>query len=218
LVIAVPTYKIAYSAVPKAGCSSVKAALAYLDPSVVIPPKGEITVMTWHGIYPTTRFLQKEWDRHSDYWRFTVVRDPIRRLMSVYTNRVVQLQELKNSRKLRDRPEFSHLSTTPDPDFFFQNIRDYMRAASVIKHHCLGTSLFIGPRPLQYDRIYKTEEMNQLALDLAERTGQPVQMPRENTSTMKLRLGDLAPKTIDALRPMLDAEYKHLSEFFENPL
>ena len=217
MVIAVPAHKIAYMALPKAGCSSVKSALAHLDPAVTIPPEDEITVMTWHTIYPTSRFRQSRWDRHADFWRFTVVRDPVRRMMSVYTNRVVQFQDLHNSRKLRTRPEYAHLVTDPDPDFFFQHIRDYMRAASIIKHHCLGAELFIGPRPLQYDRVYKTEEIGHLARDLSERTGQPVEMPRENSSEMKLTLDDLAPGTIDVIRPLLEAEYTHLSDFFENP-
>ncbi len=218
LAIAIPAYKIAYMAVPKAGCSSVKAALAHLDPGVTIPPEDEITVMTWHAIYPTVRYRRRAWHNLSDHWRFTVVRDPVRRMLSVYTNRVVQLRDLHMSRKLRDRPEFAHLSRDPDPDYFFQHLPEYMKGSSVIKHHCLGTKLFIGPRPLQYDRVYKTEEMGQLARDLSDRTGQPVEMRRENPSEMKLTLDDLAPQTIDAIRPLLEMEYRHLSDYFENPL
>lgn len=218
MAIFLPEYKVAYMAVPKAGCSSVKAALAHLDSRVTIPPAEDITVMTWHKIYPTTRFRQRRWNRFTDFYRFTVVRDPARRMMSVYTNRVVHFRDLHSSWKMQTDPNYDHLSKDPDPDFFFQNLRDYMKAASVIKHHCLGTQLFIGPHPLQYDRVYRTEDMGELAHDLSRIVGKPVEMPRENSSDIKLSLGDLAPKTIDAIRPMLDEEYAHLSDYFENPL
>jgi len=217
MVIAVEAHRIAYMALPKAGCSSVKAALAQVDPAVTLPPEEEIDVMTWHAIYPTSRFRPHRWKRFGpDWWRFCVVRDPARRLMSCYTDRVVDKRDLHKSRKLRrgrvDLPQ------DPDPDFFFRNLRAYAEASSSIKHHCLGAWHFVGPRPLDYDRVYKTEEMGQLAADLSERVGQPVEMTRENRSSVTLALGDLAPATRDALRPFLAREYEHLSDFYENPL
>lgn len=217
MVIAVEAHRIAYMALPKAGCSSVKAALARLDPAVTLPPESEIDLMTWHAVYPTARFRPHRWKQFGpDWWRFCVVRDPARRLMSCYTDRVVDKRDLHNSRKLR-RGRID-LPRDPDPDFFFQNLRAYAEASSSIKHHCLGAWLFLGPKPLAYDRIYKTEELGRLAADLSDRTGQPVAMPRENRSSLALRLDDLAPATRDALRPFLAREYAYLSEFYENPL
>lgn len=217
MVIAVEAHKIAYMAVPKAGCTTVKAALARIDPTVTIPPEDEINVNTWHAIYPTRRFRPFRWEQYEDYWRFCVVRDPAKRLMSCYTNRVVHFRELHNSRKLR-RPQFAHLSKDPDPDFFFQHLKEYMTASSVIKHHALGIDLFIGPLPLKYDRVYRTEEMDQLGKDLSQRTGQAVEMKRENSSDMKLDVMDLKPETRDSLRERLDKQYAHLSDYYQNPL
>ena len=203
-------------AVPKAACTSVKAALARLDPEVTIPPEKDITVFTWHGIYPTRRFRPHRWEEYEGWWRFTVVRDPAKRLMSVYTNRIAQMNELKNSRKLRDG-RFD-LPTDPDPDFFFQNLEAYKQASSMIKHHALGAWLFTGRKPLKYDRVYRIEDLADLAADLTERTGQKVEFPRKNKSAMALQLSDLKPGTIDSLRPFLNREYDHLSDYYENPL
>ena len=222
MVIAVDAHKIAYMALPKAGCSSVKAALARVDPAVTLPPEDEIDTNTWHHIYPTTRFRPHRWEPYEkpDWWRFCVVRDPFKRLMACYTNRVVQMGELKNSIKIRDGREFlpKNLVTDPDPDFFFQNLEAYKLGSSTIKHHALGAWLFIGPKPLRYNRVYRVEEMGELARDLSERVGEKVEMPHENSSEKRLTLDDLKPETIDSLRPFLTQEYEHLSDYYQNPL
>lgn len=218
MVIAVPTYKIAYMALPKAGCSSVKQALARIDPDVTVPDQDVIHFDTWHEIYPTTRFRPHRWEAYNKpgWFRFCVVRDPVKRLLSVYTNRVVQLGELKNSRKILSGEV--NLPTTPDPDYFFRNLDAYRAASSTIKHHAMKTWLFIGPKPLLYDRVYKTEELGELAQDLSRHSGRNVVMPRSNSSDMKLTLDDLRPHTIDAIRPFLNFEYDFLSDFYDNPL
>ncbi|WP_425039350.1 sulfotransferase family 2 domain-containing protein [Primorskyibacter sp. S187A] len=217
MAIAVPAHKIAYMALPKAGCSTVKRMLALIDPDVDLPPRETWTADTWHAIYPTARFRPHRWDGFQDYWRFAVVRDPVKRLLSVYTNRVVQLGDLHNSRRLR-RPEFSHLSRDPDPDFFFLHLDAYYEASSVIKHHVLPCELFIGPKPFRYDRVFKTEQIGELAEELGRRSGKSVDISRENSSEMRLDLDDLQPRTIDAIRPLLEREYAHLDAYYANPL
>jgi len=216
-VIAVDAHRIAYNAVPKAGCSSVKAALAQIDPDVTMPAPKDISVFTWHRLYPTVRFRSSSWARLNMYWRFCVVRDPARRLMSVYTNRVLEMDDLKNSRKL-GLPKYAHLTREPDPDFFFQNLPDYIAASSAIKHHAMSARMFLGPRPMRYDRVYKTEEMAQLAADLSERTGQEVVMARKNSSETHLDVRDLKYRTVQAIKPFLKGEYRYLRDYYENPL
>ncbi|MFZ5961752.1 sulfotransferase family 2 domain-containing protein [Thalassococcus sp. BH17M4-6] len=216
MVIAVESHKIAYMALPKAGCSSVKAALARVDPDVTLPPEDKIDVHTWHAIYPTRRFRPHRWQAYADYWRFAVVRDPVKRLMSVYTNRVVEFRDLHNCRSiLRGRVD---LPKDPDPDFFFSNLQAYCEASSIIKHHCLGAKLFLGPKPLRYDRIYRTEDLGQLPADLERITGQAVTLPRENKSGERLQIDDLKYGTVRKLRAFLDDEYSYLSGYYDNPL
>ncbi|MFZ7093665.1 sulfotransferase family 2 domain-containing protein [Primorskyibacter sp. 2E233] len=209
-------YKLAYMPMPKAACSSVKEVLARLDPAVTVPDPERDGVFTWHRIYATKRFRMKRWIGLEDYFRFCVVRDPVKRLLSVYTNRVVQLRELHNSPRLRENP--GHLVLDPDPDFFFQNIDAYRGKASTIKHHALPAHIFLGPDLDMYSRVYRVEDLTALAWDLSLWTRQDIAMPRSNQSDIRLTLDDLQDKTIDALRPFLDAEYSFLSGFYENPL
>jgi len=213
--ITVPAYKILYSALPKAGCSSVKEALARLDPAVTLPPEAEITVKTWHRIYPTVRHYAPAWDRYQDHWRFCVVRDPAKRLMSCYTDLVLTRGALRNSPRLRA----SGLPLFPSPDVFFQQLDRYRRASSLVKHHSLGAHVFLGRAPARdYSRVFRTTELTWLADDLSERTGRRVTMPHGNATRTSLSVHDLKGATIDALRPFLEEEYAFLSAYYANPL
>ena len=69
-----------------------------------------------------------------------------------------------------------------------------------------------------YDRVYKTEELGVMVEEIGARTGHVVDIARENSSEMKLGLDDLAPQTVDAIRPRLAEEYAFLKGFFDNPL
>ncbi|MDJ0820894.1 MAG: sulfotransferase family 2 domain-containing protein [Paracoccaceae bacterium] len=220
MVVRLDRYKIAYVPLPKAGCSSVKEALARLDPQVEIPPEDQITTMTWHSIHPTRRFRAHRIVPLQHYWRFCVVRDPIRRLMSIYTNRVLQHKDVWNSAGVRDgRPGLPKLSRTPDPDTFYSNLRAYMDASSAIKHHAMSALVFLGPNlQRHYSVVYRTEDMGELAQDLSLRVGHEVTLPRGNRSETKLELESLQGATIDALRPYLEREYAYLKGFYKNPL
>ncbi|MGX9354377.1 sulfotransferase family 2 domain-containing protein [Roseobacteraceae bacterium S113] len=215
--ITVPALKLAYSPLPKAGCSTVKRMLAMIDPDIELPPEAEWRQDLWHQLYPTLRHRSDRWEATEGFHRFAVVRDPAKRLMSVYTNRVVQFQDLRNSPRLR-KPENAHLVTDPDPDFFFANLEEYKDLSSVIKHHILPAELFVGADLGAYDAVYRTEEMGALAGDLGARAGKTIDIARENSSTMSLKLSDLKPETIEAIRPRLNAEYALLSDYFDNPL
>ncbi|WP_353471946.1 sulfotransferase family 2 domain-containing protein [Salipiger sp. H15] len=210
MVIAVEAHRIAYMALPKAGCTSVKAALAQIDPSVQEAEAAQV-----HALYPTRRFRPHRWEAVADHWRFCVVRDPLRRLLSVYSNRVVELRELHNSRRLR-RPG-AGLPLDPDADTFFLNLAAYRDAASAIRHHLLPAWLFLGPDLDRYDRIYTTAMLGELGADLARRSGMAVHMPRENASAERLDPDSLRPETLAALAAQLAPEYEYLNAFFPNP-
>lgn len=214
MVIAVDAYKLAYVALPKAGCSSVKKALALLDPWKIVPDRPD--VHTWHALYPTERHDPQAWARLADHFRFCVVRDPVKRLMSCYTDIVLKRGALIHSPRVRAA---SGLPVDPDPDTFFQRLPRYRKKSSLVKHHVLGASVFLGPDlEADYDRVYRTSELGELAEDLSRLTGETVSMPHANSSRAGLSLFDLQGRTIDRLRPILDEEYAYLGAYFENPL
>ncbi|MCC1491895.1 sulfotransferase family 2 domain-containing protein [Cognatishimia sp. F0-27] len=221
MAIVIEAYRIAYMALPKAACSSVKLALAGIDPAAprgFADGRGGHDVHNVHGLYQTRRFRPHRWAAYEDHFRFCVIRDPVERLLAVYTNRVCEIGELKMSRRLRRHaPE---LPTDPDPDTFFRNLDRYKALASSIKHHALGAWAFVGPElgPARYNRVYRIEELDALAWDLGLLSRRSVEIPRANRSRARLQLEALSGSAIDAIRPFLDREYAHLGAFYDNPL
>ncbi|MEX0282784.1 MAG: sulfotransferase family 2 domain-containing protein [Arenibacterium sp.] len=213
MVVSVKSHGVAYWPVPKAGCSSVKAMLAQIDPDYETKAQ-EYTENHLHKVYQTRPFKQVRFDAHESDFRFTVLRDPIRRLMSVYTNRVVQKRDLENRRLTMER---SNLPVYPSPDTFFLNLKAYCKASSRILHHAKYSGYFCGYQLDKYDRVYRTDEMEVLARDLSDVSGRKVKTGRENASSMTLEFNDLREKTRDTIRPFLEKEYRHLSGYFENP-
>lgn len=216
IMIKVEAHKIAYMALPKAACSSVKKALAAIDPDVdtATLAETEYDYDKWHSVYPTQRFRPHRWDGIGDDWfGFTVIRDPVRRLMACYTNRVVERGELKHSRKIKNGA--FNLPVEPDPDFFFQNLEQYKLASSVIKHHAMHTWIFTGPDLSVYTNVYTTEKLGKLVVDLSQWTKTPFKIGLENKSAMKLTLDDLKPETIAALTPWLCLEYGFLINYYD---
>ncbi|MCP5038680.1 MAG: sulfotransferase family protein [Rhodobacteraceae bacterium] len=215
MVVAVKKHQIAYMAVPKAACSSVKAALSTIDPSTSIT-LGDIEkdVDLIHEVYPTRRYRPHRWREYADWFQFTVVRDPLKRLLSVYTDRVVKRQELFNSPKLSKQ---FVLPQDPDPDFFFQHLDRYIASASSVKHHTLPFKLFLGPEASEFDRVFKIEELPELAEKLSDISGEKVSIPRFNRSKISLGLDDLKPETISFIRAYLEGDYALLSDLYDPP-
>lgn len=214
MVIKVEPLGVAYTAVPKAGSSSVKAMLAQVDPGVSLPAPEDITNRTYHSLYRTRRYDDSRFATVGDKFLFTVVRDPIRRLMSVYTNRILGTRDMQRSRGIEKRRD---LPVEPDPDFFFAKLRKYARRSKLIAHHLLPTEAFTGPDIKRFDAVYRTDQMTDVANLLSARAGTTVSLERANKSEAKLEFDDLKPQTRDRIRPYLAAEYRYLSGVLDNP-
>ena len=205
---------LAYMAVPKAACSSVKAALATLDPTQKSSDSKNISVDQAHEMYPTRRFRPHLWQQTTGAYRFTVVRDPIKRLFSAYSDRVVRRNELKHSPKLRAQ---SALPLDPDPDAFFSNLAQYQEMSSVIKHHTVGMWLFTGRDLDAYDRVFTTAELSKLASELTRRTKKTVEMPKANSSKNALQISDLSADAQAQLRRATRNDFDVFGKLFEDP-
>lgn len=216
MAVAVEQFGLVYKPVPKAACSSVKAGLALLDDGVDVALDDLAQDnKRIHAIYPTDRFRRRRWGRFREHFRFTVVRDPVKRLLSVYTNRVLAKNELYHSRRLRKvRDRLPH---DPDPDFFFQNLVAYMDHSSSIKHHALHSHHFTGRDLSLFSKVYRTGDLGGLADDLSEIVGAEVTIPRFNSTGEPLQFYDLKPETQDAILDYLAPEFEHLGALFPRP-
>ncbi|MAM63917.1 sulfotransferase family 2 domain-containing protein [Maritimibacter sp. UBA3975] len=199
-------FELAYVPVPKAGSTALKTALAALREDT---PDADDAAWV-HNRMPTRRFNPDAFSRTADFWRFTVIRDPIERLLAVYTDLIVERDVLAYAGDVqRGR---INLPTRPDPDFFFQNLDRYRAAVFAIKHHAMKQMVFTGPSLDVYDRVYDAGRLEELCAEVSGMTGRTV-IVRETSRGEPLNLGDLKPETRAIIRNEAAPDYAAFSGF-----
>ncbi|MEJ2622688.1 MAG: sulfotransferase family 2 domain-containing protein, partial [Candidatus Thiodiazotropha sp.] len=181
-------HKIAYFSIPKSASTSMKLVLYFLkhgkewtgDPDRV------------HPQFPTYPISDEDFQAVQDYWKFTIVRDPISRLLSSYGNRVHFHSDIVRDAapRLQDKLIFllfrNELSLRPKYDDYFINLKKYQELSYSIWHHTTSVSTFIGSDLSRLSRIYRIEDIPNLENELTVRTGMQVALPREQTSGIKV--------------------------------
>lgn len=208
-----------YFPVPKVACTSLKAAiLGHNAPGVMtgietlretripgerpqpvcIAPSGR-PVRNVHDYFPTSPFRRWYPLKYKGRW-ICVVRDPLKRFLSAFGNRVGHHDDLKHT----DPAALARagLSRHPDLDEFVGRLEDYCAASPLLHHHLRPANDFLGRQPQRYARIFSMAEIDRIAPYCAE-SGAEVVLPRLQTGGTKLGDADLSP----AARKKLMAYY-----------
>lgn len=200
----VEAHRIAFFGIHKAATSTVKLALWELREGR--PWKGD--PMKVHKHFPNDRIRSSDLHRYSCYWRFTIIRDPIRRFLSAYQNRVVDYADLIHlpGRKTKPRQEDLALPDCPDIETFIAHYDAYCRRSHSIWIHTCTASVFIGKELSYFDAVYTTDEMTRLERDLSSQTNTEIKFTRVNESMS-------APPAFDDLsRPAQDFLLEHTKQ------
>lgn len=158
-------------------------------------------------------------EKLKDYWTFTVVRDPIKRLLSAYANRVVDQNEVG---KVMARPAWQaehgetqpDLEPRPDPSEFFENLALYRDLIPSIRHHTNPMRDYLGSDLSAYDAVFPVENITDLEQTLSERIGSPLKLPNAQRSKSKLKFADLSPAAQNVIREFTRSDYELLSDWY----
>ena len=201
--------QLVYVPVPKIACTSIKfAILDQCSPDTAeilrasdLPGKGV------HGIFPSVamrpKFAMMAMSPLTKW--FCVVRDPLRRFVSGYRNRILHHRDLE----ALDRSVFEHagLSPNPDPDEFAMNLGRYAEISGSTKHHFGPLCMFLGHRPRMFHRIFCISEIDEIANYMAAYGG-PAEIPHEQTGGPKMSVKDLSPNSIAHLQAYYSNDYR----------
>ena len=172
-----------------------------------------------HWAYPTTRLARyTNFKDYDSYWKFVVVRDPVRRLPSAFSNRVVHNQDQYRGRLARTRARLLGLSLEPDINTFFFCLTRYRLQSGRVRHHTDRVEHYIGTHLSQFDAIYPIESLDQLAVDLGVRIGKPVCFPRLQTGGPIVSVNMLSKAAFHNLMTYLRPEYELLSQYYMPPV
>lgn len=208
-------YELFYAAVPKVACTSVKHMFFVIEngrrfePFTINGHPKQIHNVAYRSflreVYPEQRI--------ASYHRVALVRDPIKRFLSAYSNRVLHHRELsmdKAGKKLRALG----LQPRPDLDMFVERHAEYLEAHPSILHHTRPMSDFLGTDAGYFSKLYALDNMDQFVRDIAARTGKEVEIGREQTGGRKFKPSDLTGAQIDKIKAYYASDYRTFGDYF----
>jgi hypothetical protein len=198
--------KIGYLDIPKVASTSIKAAIYKLEEGKRFCAE-EVGVSV-HRCLDRKGYRKKK--LCSPGTRFIVVRDPVKRFLSAYENRVIHHRQLSESfiresfpGQYRNIPNF-----TPSLSQFINQFETYYKIRPIF-HHCRPVVDFLEePDFRDFIRVYKMEELNQLARDLSTWTGQAVSFERRQALGRRFSLKDLSREQLEKLIDFYKMDYE----------
>lgn len=180
-----PAQRMAFFFSPKAGGTSLRAFLFHAENGF---PFRDYSVqgarVDANMLAANYRFNRIDHDEVSGYRRFALVRDPVKRFLSGYSNRVLHYRELSIEAA---GPHLLREGLPPDPDIatFIENYVGYLRCSKPLARHFLKQQKFIGADPAYYEHVFKLEKLGELVDFVNAECGTDAKMPRLQTGGPK---------------------------------
>ena len=208
-------HKITYFGLPKVASTSIKLMFYEIEHGTEALAELTRNRKNIHFRYPTTVAASKAARaRYPDYWKVALVRDPVKRALSTYSNRVLQHRDLVKGRLPRVRATMLGLPLTPTPDQFFGKLRRYCLQSGSVRHHLAPQSVFLGRDLELYDAIYKLEDLAEFIDEISRRTGRELVLPHSQKAQSKLTLDMISASSMAALRRFYAKDYKVLADHY----
>lgn len=148
------------------------------------------------------------------YHRFTVVRDPMQRLLSAWKDKVNQKQFSRRPAEIRD---LRRAQLPLDPSFgeFIDNFDAYREISRPARIHATRYDWHLGPDLSVFDSVHQLEHMDVLMALFSERLGREVSMPRSNTSRQETRSSALTDGQLNRLAEITAPDYALLGDLYD---
>jgi Sulfotransferase family len=209
--IFVAPWSIGYQPIPKAACTSIKAALFTL----AVGEKSSAGNMAG-AKHIHDYFAARAGDVSGAAFKFIVIRDPLARFVSGFANRVGQHRELSEA-FLRGLPSSLQLPLKDfvfDPTLsqFIDRLELYMRVPT-IQHHFQPVAEQVLSLDA-FDKVYPLEAMDTLCVDIGQLTGRPFAVPREQRSSSGKHAEELSDAQRRAIVRICERDYDMLKAYY----
>ncbi|MCW1917807.1 sulfotransferase family protein [Rhodobacter sp. KR11] len=206
--IILPDLGLHYTSVPKNACTSIKRMFYEIEHGRPFEPfRRDGKLVHIHHIHSSTNFQALPPEQAAGLWKIAVLRDPLKRLVSVWRNRVMYHRELEVGR-LAETPAGAGLTPRPKLEEFVMNLEAYRAASVSIRRHSDPHVRFLGPDPTYYDRLYQMSELATLTRDLSDRVGRTLVMPHEQTGGPKADVSMLSAEAVARARAFYAEDYQ----------
>ena len=207
-----------YFPVPKVACTSLKHAMYAIENGFDFQDyyiNGKyFHIHNFNSRYETTVWSNENNIHKKDLFKFAVIRDPVQRLLSCYSNRVVFHKELEESKVGSHLPEYCPYN--PDLNYFVKYLGEYRACSASINHHTEPMVSFLGTDVHYYDRIYMMSELDKLRDELCQKLKQDVVFPRLQTGGVKIDESTVPDELIDKIREYYCQDYRVFDHYLES--
>ncbi|AMS39956.1 MULTISPECIES: sulfotransferase family 2 domain-containing protein [Aminobacter] len=201
-----------YYPVPKSGSSSVKYLLMQVAGAHQALDNPDDDVHHHLGTNLVDPFRPMH---NADAKPFTIVRDPVERLLSAYSDRVVKAGLLTSDEADSPLARELGLSLEPDLETFILRVEDYCRICADVRFHVASPRYFLGSNLFLFDRVFKLEKIDQVAAYISEIVGQDVSMPHIHVSSGQASPSDLSPAALAKALRFCRYDYAFLVDLYD---
>lgn len=216
--IRLPQYRLIYIPIPKIGCTTIKQALHRMEFGTLFDSDapGNEPYEDIHDFYkkrPGAFTGVKGLHSRQKTLCFTVIRDPVERLVSCYRNRVVDLKDLESD---REALESAGLPAEPDLNTFVLNLNRYRSVSSKIRHHTRPQFRFFAGDLSVADYIFKMEEMDRVEMFL-QKFDPSINLLHRKSGGTPVTLNDLSDEAMQHAIRFYRGDYELLREYYKPP-
>lgn len=220
--IEISPLKLAYQPVPKVASTTIFAWLNLIYPATQGKQDNE-EISRRRFFYPTTDDISScdadDYQVKEGYFRFILIRDPVKRFVSAYSHRVITNGELSAQNGGGRAAIALGLRETPDVDTFVANLEDYCLMAPVVAHHVAPISHFSGSQLNKFSHIINLSDIATVrdkllvhwqALDLKHMTTNLPEFPRLQKMRAKMGIECLSQQSFNRLLDYYRRDYQML--------
>ncbi|MBB6465715.1 hypothetical protein HNQ96_001573 [Aminobacter lissarensis] len=205
-------FNATYYPVPKSGSSSVKYLLMQVagQHEGLENPDDDVHHHLGTSLVDPFRPLH-----NADAKPFTIVRDPVERLLSAYFDRVVKAGNLTGDQADSDMARQLGLSLEPDLETFILRVEDYCRISDDVRFHVASPRYFLGSNLFLFDRVFRLEKVDQVAAYISDIVGQTVSMPHIHVSSRPAGPADLSQAALAKALRFCRYDYAFLVDLYD---
>ncbi len=220
MAVALSRHNLAYFPIPKTACTSIKMMMFELEHGrkFEMYEKDGVLMHIHNAAYSTPKFLETDLTSLASMQRIAVVRDPVKRMLSAYSNRVNFHGELSESHINTDLAQALGVHPNPSADHFFNNIEKFRILSPSIHHHTDPVNVFLGPDLHYFHRVFRLENLDEFVKFVSVQTEHTVHLGREQVGGEKLVFQDLGARAQRSLLEYTYAEYALLRGYYVPPV
>lgn len=201
--------EIGYRLIPKTACTSIQHAIYRFEAGC------DYRVEENENKYIDAYYWERQQDIDGCNHRILVIREPIKRFLSAYGNRVTHHKQLSEEKVRRSNPDIAEKISIFNPGLgqFFDDFELYMDV-NPIWHHTRKVEDIIGGRLDLFNHIIPLEKINLLSKLVEGVSGQKFTLGRHQTGGRKYLLQDLSRHQLEMLIEFYRPDYHMLNDYY----